>query len=538
MKGFFQSLLGFTAIFTSAQPLSSTNPTIHPDHPASIQFSKWLTAFNTQKYSSLLDYHTDWNFPYNATQTGPETEFRMSHQFGGLDIVELEPMSSRSSLVAIVKGKRIGRYFRISVDVDVSTPAYTITKFKIDDLVTPLKFISIDDPRRAIYEQAHQSLTPELREKIVDGFTRLLLDRYVNNWMAKWVKEDLEGKLGSGEYNQYENSYTFARRLSEDARNICNNENLWIAFVEPMQTLPSAAEETAMELTYAKSINYGFPPSQITYHNLSSGGENITVAHITITSFVNCSIPGALHHIHDILSSAASASALIIDLQSHAGGPSGSDYDTLSFILSHLLEPVAATNDYNLGRHSVQAFVDHTGNHPLSQLWTFSLPQHMASQRFSDTKPMVVITSRRTSPAGTELAHILQVRRRIPAVAIARDDGSGMMGEVKRTTSKLTRPVALEPVCGEVFEGEKWWLVAVPVAQSLVFDFEGRGSTVDLGRNDILVSEGVVEMAREVLLEMVLRGGGDETHTDTDTETRSEMQGQGESHESQHNDLK
>lgn len=100
--------------------------------------------------------------------------------------------------------------------VDVSKGNHPVTKFDIHPIVTPIKFIPVDDPRRPEYEKPLQDLTPSTRRAVVDGVTKVLRDQHVIPDTVETMISALEKTLKDGDYGNIAESEEFAARLSAD----------------------------------------------------------------------------------------------------------------------------------------------------------------------------------------------------------------------------------------------------------------------------------------------------------------------------------
>jgi hypothetical protein len=100
--------------------------------------------------------------------------------------------------------------------VDVSKPNYPVTNFEIHPIITPIKVIPKDDPRRPQYERALRQLNPLRRRMVVDGINKVLVEQYVNPELTQEIVNALNVHYESGDYDSLEDSEKFAQRLTED----------------------------------------------------------------------------------------------------------------------------------------------------------------------------------------------------------------------------------------------------------------------------------------------------------------------------------
>jgi hypothetical protein len=193
------------------------------DYPASIQFSAWLTAFNTGNRDVLAAYHSGSIFPYAVASRdvkGLNREFTLAQASGGFNVVDIESVTSPSLAVIVMKENKRPIYARVSITVDISKNEYPVTEFKINPIATPLKFIlkfmREDDPRRSSYEKGLRPLDSSLRQKVVDSVVKVLIEEYVDEELGGKLADTLKVHHKEGEYDCFEDSSKFAARLTED----------------------------------------------------------------------------------------------------------------------------------------------------------------------------------------------------------------------------------------------------------------------------------------------------------------------------------
>jgi hypothetical protein len=193
------------------------------DHPAFIQFSAWLAAFNTGDRDVLAAYHSNSVFPYAVASRdikGLNREVALAQASGGFNVVDIESVTSPSSAVFVMKENKRPIYARVSITVNVSGDKYPVTEFKINPIVTPLKFVlkfmSEDDPRRSSYEKGLRPLDSSLRQKVVDSVVKVLKAEYVDEELGGKLADTLKINHEEGNYDSFEDSSEFAARLTED----------------------------------------------------------------------------------------------------------------------------------------------------------------------------------------------------------------------------------------------------------------------------------------------------------------------------------
>ena len=199
--------------------LTASLPT---DHPASIQLSAWLAAFNTGDIDTLTAYYNNSILPY-AIAGKDRREIRslqgelfLEQASGGFEIVDIEDISSPASAVIVLKREKRPVHVRVSISVNISEAHYPVTEFKINAITTPLKFVPEDDPRKPHYEKALKPLESSLRRMLVDATMKILREDYVDPELGEKIANALNAHCESGHYDGFEDSTEFAHRLTED----------------------------------------------------------------------------------------------------------------------------------------------------------------------------------------------------------------------------------------------------------------------------------------------------------------------------------
>jgi hypothetical protein len=184
-------------------------PSLPLDHPASIQFSAWLSAFNTADKETLLAYHSISNFPYSVASRdigNINNELGLAQVTGGFHVADVESSSEPSTVLVVLKEKKREHYARASMAVDISKPNNPVTKFVIHPTITPIKFIPKDDPRRPRHEKALAPLTAALRRAVLDGIANVLREQYVYPELVEDMISALDTHFNDGDYDSFEKS--------------------------------------------------------------------------------------------------------------------------------------------------------------------------------------------------------------------------------------------------------------------------------------------------------------------------------------------
>jgi hypothetical protein len=464
----FQSILsvvGVMGLHLPAEPkiLELSYPSVPLNHLASVQFTAWLAAFNTGARKTLLEYHSSSDFPYSVTSRdigNIDRELGLANASGVFHIAEVESSSEPSTLVVVLKEKKREQYARSTMVVDISKSNYPVTEFDIRPIMTPIKFIPTDDPRRARYEKALKPLTTSMRKAVVDGVSDVLREQYVEPNLVDHFISALESHFDNGDYDNFVESEQFAERMTTDLHAAGHDKHMRILFVEPRGGRPNDDDgppEPPKRLEDLRRINFEFGSISLDKDTLLGK----TIATLPITGFVPSEERFASDwkeirgEIGKILSTVADADALLVDLRNNGGGSPS----TVAFMLSYLLDN---------GPIHVLDFVDRNGKveETFSTLPADELPA--GTHTFGGAKPLFVLTTNQTISGGEEMAYDLQAFKRSGAV----------VGEGNKATAGAANPITHPRfICEEIF-GKGWWLVAAPSVKpvhAVTRNFFGRG---------------------------------------------------------------
>ncbi|KAF2096171.1 ClpP/crotonase [Rhizodiscina lignyota] len=419
-------------------------PTLPSDHPASIQFSAWLTVFNRADKQALLEYHTGPAFPYSAASHDVDDinrELRLAKATGGFDVVDIESISEPSTVVVVMKEKLRPQYARASMVVDVSKDIHPVTKFGIHPITTPIKFIPKDDPRRPRYEKALHPLTTYTRGALIDGIGEVLRNQYVIPDKVETMVSALKGHLDNGDYDNFTESEKYAVRLTEDLHASGHDKHMGVFFIEPRGDPDGEPKKPppGKLLEDLRSVNFLFNVS-LDYDTIPSR----TIVTVAINGFLPTEPDFPEYQeiraaIGKILSTVSDTDALIIDLRRNEGGSPW----TVAFVLSYFVDdaPVHILDMVDRSGEIIKSF---------STLPVSELPA--GTTCFGGTKPLFVLTAKDTISGGEEMAYDLQAFKRSKAV----------IGEGNDATAGAANPVTNPRfICEDIF-GKSWWVVAVP----------------------------------------------------------------------------
>jgi hypothetical protein len=231
-------------------------------------------------------------------------------------------------------------------------------------------------------------LTAEQRKDVVDSIANTLDHMYVFPDVAKRIDADLHARLDRGEFNHATDDSSFAQLLTQKLQAISHDKHLRVGVLssDPMSPAGSSGRHTPL---------FG--------RTERMGGD---VAYIEILGF-RARPEEMRDETRRIMSAAADARALIIDLRENGGG---SPY-TVALISSYLFgaEPVQVTSLY------------FRRDDRMEDVFTNPL---VAGTRFGPDKPVYVLTSSKTFSAAEEFAYNLQTRNRATIIGEATAGGA------------------------------------------------------------------------------------------------------------------
>ncbi|KAH8658123.1 ClpP/crotonase-like domain-containing protein [Xylariales sp. PMI_506] len=442
-----QFIVGMTGIW-------SPDPIYRPDHPASIQFSAWLSAFNSGDPEKLKDYHQPDVFPYSAANrdiSTPKNELALSKASGGFNAVLVKSDSDPENLVVYIKEKNRPIHARVNITVDMTDDRLPVKSFVIGPVSTPLELIPKDDPRREEYEKAYTKLNSTLRLKVIDGFCDVIQKHYVEPENGEKIIASLKERYANGDYDTYEESEDFSMKLRDDIDETGYDQHMRIVFHEPFQkngrnNTPDNPDEPGKPklpevFELLRQFNFGF--GETSFDTKSVPGR--TIATLPILGFPGfdpdmCSDSEKVRTaVSDILSAVADSDALLVDLRANHGGSPESVVFILSYFLGDGLAPI----------HTLD-FVDRSGEVLNSLYTTASEKMPVGAKRFGPAKPLYVLTTNETISGGEDMSYNFQAFGR-----------GKVIGESKTTAGAANPVTQIWTFCDEEF-GKDWWHGLVP----------------------------------------------------------------------------
>src|SRR3954468_6832589 len=236
--------------------------------------------------------------------------------------------------------------------------------------------------------QQDAPLTAEQRRVVIDSITSALNRMYVFPDVATRMGADLRTRVKRGEFDAAADRSSFARVLTEDLQAISHDKHLRVR-VPPANPGSGAAgsfggpsnifgraERMAGEIAYVEILSFGAPPEAVSEETSR------------------------------VMSAAADAKALIIDLRSNGGGSPFT---------------VALVSSYLFGADSVH--LNSLYFRPANRTDDFYTDPRVAGRKFGPDKPIYVLTSSRTFSGAEEFAYNLQTRKR--ATIVGETTGGG-----------------------------------------------------------------------------------------------------------------
>ncbi|MGV3460898.1 MAG: S41 family peptidase [Flavobacterium sp.] len=234
--------------------------------------------------------------------------------------------------------------------------------------------------------------------KVIEALVQKMNDIYIFPDVAQNAGKQLIALQKNGKYDAIKDSREFAKKLTDDLREIVKDKHLGVRFRPPMFTDVKSDSEASKKqqeafMRHMKRMNLGFPKADIIEGN---------IGYLKVDGFgpvdkVGETCTGAMMFL-------ANTNALIIDLRQNGGG----EPEMVQYLASYFFgdEPVHINSIYY-----------REGNRT-DEYWTIKVP----GQKYLN-KPVYVLTSGRTFSGGEELAYDLQTQKR--ATLIGETTGGG-----------------------------------------------------------------------------------------------------------------
>jgi C-terminal processing protease CtpA/Prc len=240
----------------------------------------------------------------------------------------------------------------------------------------------------------HDNMTDTIK-----AITKLLMEHYVFPETALIIKNELTQRLNNSEYDNFKDLSSFAELLTSQLQGISQDKHLQIRYRMEEPQVENTQEDNKIHhdnfLTMLRLDNYGFTKLERLKGNIGL---------LEFQAFMPPELAGET--VSSAMTFLANTSCMIIDLRNNFGG---SPY-MVAFLSSYLLEP-SPTHLNNLYWRK---------NDETQQFW--SLP-YVPGKRFGGTKPLYILTSRKTFSAAEEFTYNLQSIGR--AIVVGERTGGG-----------------------------------------------------------------------------------------------------------------
>jgi len=344
-----------------------------PDTPAGHALGAWLDAFNSAdraREESFIKTYASWMSLDSAMKRRAET--------GGYD------------LLAIYANDETNVFFRVKAKVSATEEIGRVRVSATEPVVvTELRLSRI--PAGASFEAV--TLDATARAGLIDRVAGILDDAYVFPETGKAMSAALRMREAGGEYRDMRDGEDFARKLTEDLREVSHDKHLEVRFsfvVQPVESSPKHPEEESKRLA---AVNCGFERAE---HLLPN------IGYLKFDMFANPEVcaPTA----SAAMTFLADSDALILDLRDNNGGMGA----MVELIASYLFAERTHLND-----------IFSRPENATREAWTL---EFVPGKKFIG-KPVLVLTSKRTFSAAEDLCYVLKNLKR--ATLIGETTGGG-----------------------------------------------------------------------------------------------------------------
>jgi hypothetical protein len=337
--------------------------------------NEWFKAFNAGDFKAVHAWGAA-HMP-GKPDFGDEGFRAMTGGFVIKRIKDLSPTSAE----AIVKEQKSDQFGRAQLDLDPKDPNH-IVEFHIRHGRTPDEFLTPEQRKARTMDAAK-------RAAVVDEIAKALDKTYVKADKAKSMAAAIRAHLAKGDYEKITDGEDFAKRLTDDLHADTRDLHMRVEFGPHPKDEPPPPPEAA-QLEQLRKINFGFGQIERLPGN---------IAHVVIDFFPEAKFESVRQGIGDLMSQAADADALIVDLRDNGGG----DSDTVALIASYMFDhkPVHLSDIYEREANKT------------TPSWTLA---KLPGKRFGGKKPAFVLTSKGTFSGGEDLAYDLQTTKRATVI--------------------------------------------------------------------------------------------------------------------------
>lgn len=279
-------------------------------------------------------------------------------------------------------------------------------------------------------QHASPAIDAATRQQVLDGAIEHMQRGYIFEDVAQKMAAALRAHAKAGAYEAMTSGADFAALLTTHLQQVSKDKHLRILYnpagIAGTQP-PVTAEERARRVAAEARNNYGL-------HRAERLDGNI--GYIELRGFSGS--PEAGKVVAGAMNLLANTDALIFDLRRNGGGSPL----TIGFISSYLFNKPVHLNDF---------YVRETGRRQ-----SFHTSETVDGQRYGESKPVYVLTSKSTFSAAEEFTYNLKHLKR--AVIVGETTGGGAHpGGVRRITDQfgiwLPTGRAINPVTGTNWEG-------------------------------------------------------------------------------------
>lgn len=344
-----------------------------PATPAGAALRTWLDAFNSgdsARFGAYLRrYEPD-------LEVAPMMGFREAT--GGFDLVSVERSAPREIEFVVRERKSPMTGYGVLTLADGDTP-------RVRRQVRAMgPGVSASDLR----------IDAAARRRAIEGALALLDSFYVFPEVAKRAGDTLRARLARGAYERYGNGITFATRLDDDLAELTRDKHLHLNY--SARPIPPRPERPASDAPPKRS-----PEERAEYAEDNCGFQEVKRLDGNI-GYLRFDYFGAPDLCEQTAAAAmtflAGTKALIVDLRQNGGGSP----PMVAFITSYLFDKRTHLNDLWTRR-----------TNKTEEFWT---RDSVPGLRFGGTKPVYVLTSKRTFSGAEEFSYNLKALKRATIV--------------------------------------------------------------------------------------------------------------------------
>jgi hypothetical protein len=349
-----------------------------PGTPAGQVLKAWLEAFNSGDSARLNAY-----YQRHQPERPANAEVNFRNSTGGFDLLSIERSDPLHVEYTVKERKSPTTAFGI-FDVAAGDPPH----------VTSASILAMPAGTTA----AAFKIDAAERTRVVDGAAAELNRYYVFPDVASKMADTMRAHLKAGDYDATTNGLAFATLLTNQLQGVSHDRHLRVNFSPaPLAERnaggppPGAADRYRRQM---ESINCGFVKVEQLPGN---------VGYLKFNLFADPAVCGPTATA--AMSFLANSDAMIIDLRDNGGG----DPRMVAFLCSYFFTKRTHVNDlWNRETGATEEF------------WT---TDSVPGKRFGDTKPVYLLTSKRTFSGAEEFSYNLKTQKR--ATIIGETTGGG-----------------------------------------------------------------------------------------------------------------